>query len=45
MDSDPLNPVAYASDLAVLQEETIVENDISPFLQEVSHPLLVPEIE
>ena len=45
MDSDPLNLVAYASDLAVLQEETIVENDLSPFLQEVSHPLLVPEIE
>ena len=45
MDSDPLNPVAYASDLAILQEENIVENDLSPFLQEVSHPLLVPEIE
>jgi hypothetical protein len=45
MDSDPLNPVAYASDLADLQEETIVEYDLSPFLQEVSHPLLVPEIE
>ena len=24
MDSDPLNPVAYESDLVVLQEETIV---------------------
>ena len=45
MDSGPLNPISYASDLVVLQEEIIVENDLSPFLQEVSHPLLVPEIE
>jgi hypothetical protein len=45
MDSDPLNPEAYASDLTNLQEETIVENDLSPFLQEVSYSLLVPEIE
>jgi hypothetical protein len=45
MDSVALYHVPYASDVSDSKEEPIVEEDLSLFLQEVSHDIFSPEIE
>jgi hypothetical protein len=45
MDSFALYHVPYASDVSDSKEEPIVEEDLSLFLQEVSHDIFSPKIE
>ncbi len=45
IDSNMSYSLAYGSDVSDMKEKLIVEEDLSPFLQEISHDNLLPEIE